>query len=311
MAKDIVLPDSIYNLFLKPIARRLKVKHISPKSSTLALAIFRAIAKRSKDFSIKLTGHKDTLDEFLSTITAIFRMGSSLLQPLFAIIPPQYVLIILAILLVPTAIIPMQVIGAFLLYQAEQNIKYPFKNMSKYRIEQTQGYIRENKFIIEKVILRQLDANLKEWWLLPNEHKLNYFYKRYPRTLAEQENRINFNTLTGYFPNQAVTSWATSDKGFKEYMLEALGEDHYKNVPENIKGLIDNLDWDQILLLEGYFYDGYIRFLPPVMTSIVKVINNYIKLCSGAFEEFNEMYDNAPDWLKPFFGIYQVIFTLV
>ena len=186
---DIEIPGIFVKIVLEPLAKILKVKYI-PKANNKLLAkkIFEKFADRAQKLDTgtfqKIIVH---LEEIIQPASSIGVMLATLLRPLVSIIPPQYLIIIVAGLMLSFLmfffVYPAMFLGVFTAYKAEQIIKLPFANMSKRRVNTIYPLTFRDQYIIKKKEKKAFNAHLIHFLALPLNTQYDYLYENdIPRT---------------------------------------------------------------------------------------------------------------------------------
>lgn len=180
---DIEIPGVFVKIALEPIAKILGVKYL-PKNNNKLLAkkVFEKFADRAQKLDTgtfqKIIIH---LEKIIQPASSIGVMIATLIRPLVSIIPPQYLIIIVAGLMLTFLmfffVYPAMFLGFFSAYKLEKIVKLPFSNMSKRRVNAIYPLTFRDQFIIKKIEKKTFNAPLINFLALPLETQYDYLYE--------------------------------------------------------------------------------------------------------------------------------------
>jgi len=292
--RDIVLPDDIYNLFLKPLAKRLKIRHLPRSSLGILKSIFRKLAEtRKKIKTPKLLSILEDVKAIIEPVSLTMQIGAEMLRPLISVIPPQYLIVIVLAVLVPTVIFPAFILGIFGTYKAEEWIKVPFKYTQK-KIDQIPKILRQENLIIKKIQKRTLTFKLKEWHILTEADRQAFIYE------APADVKI------------LITALEVALNIFRGLTIEEIMEEMPQQVdmlPPILRDNFQLIDYNREVTLTETSYIGWRRVLPPVVHRFVNGIQSVFKYLEEI--DFAKRTEQLPWWRVLLGGIFGPLGQLI
>lgn len=264
------IPDDVLNLFLVPIKKRLgiKKKHGSPKEAFIA--VLKEATERINNMNEEtLKPLRDNIEKIIGPLTTVAEIAGVIFQPILALIPPQYAIIILAILLLPTVVLPSLFLGGTAQYYLERWVKLPF-SWTQRELDNIPEVLQENMLTITSKSHTTFAFKLKEWFDLSPSDRTAYYHE------ANSFQQSQLNSLNKFLVvNPTVTS-----ETIKPWMITTFPRFY----PDIVLP-----DFEQEITLVKTNYLGWRRVLPPILNRTVEVVGDLFRQVQGnLLEDFQE-----------------------
>ena len=300
--RDIVIPDDIFNLFLKPLAKKLKIRYIPRNSSLLIRSIFKKISERAEFVdSGRLKEILKSTEQLVGPAETVVKIIGTFARPLFALIPPQYLAMIFAIVFGVTIIVPSQIIGLTALHFAEDFVRVPFMR-SKREYERVPKALRKSQLEVTRITKKTLTMPGHKWFTLEGRAKLDYWYEAPAELKAIL---TTFELVLEFMPQLSLKDFGTMSDDELDYIEEILAK---LPVPVTI-------DFQAPISITRHTYYGNRKILPPIMHMVVGFFHRILDALGlddpSALEKILEEWQKHPKrtFFKYFFlGIWGLRF---
>jgi len=260
------IPGVLVGIILDPLAKILKIKYI-PKDNRLKIKkIFEKIASKAKKLDTgtfqKIIAH---LEDIISPASSVLQMFAVMIRPLISVIPPQYLIIVVAVLLLAFVmyffIYPVAFLGLFMAYKAEEWVKVPFVNLSKRSVNAIYPLTWRDQFIVKKTEKKTITATLLRFLELPLETQYDYLYENEIPTAYKL-----ILDIFRFFPENLRTVET----------LQSLVENPPLNLPSwfNLQAIVDALTTK--ITLTATYYSGMRRVFPPLLHRVVNMFKSFL-----------------------------------
>ena len=264
------IPDDVLNLFLQPIKKRLGIKKKHTSIKGLFIAILSEVTDRINNMNEeKLKPLRDNIAKVIGPLTTIAEILQVLFQPLIALIPPQYLIIIVAILLLPTVVLPSLFLGGTAQYYLERWLKVPF-SWSQKQLDNIPEVLQEHMVTITSKSHSPITFKLKEWFDLNSSERTAYYYEANSFQQSQLNALNKFKVVNPTVTSETIQPWmiTTFPRFYPDIVLP---------------------DFEQEITLVKTSYLGWRRILPPVLNRTVEVLGSLFKKVSeNALEDFDE-----------------------
>jgi len=254
------IPGVLVTIVLQPLAKILNIKYIPKSNNRLLLKkIFEKIASKAKKLDTgtfqKIIAH---LEDIISPVSSVMSMFAVMIRPLISVIPPQYLIIVVAVLLLAFVmyffVYPAAFLGLFVAYHAEKMIKVPFNNLSMRKRDAILPNTYRDQFIVKKTEKKTITTTLVKFLELPLQTQYDYLYENnLPASYLVIAKIYNF------LPENLRTVVTLQD------IIQ--NPEKYGVDPLMVQGLVNALLTS--FTLTATFYSGMRRVFPPILNRIV------------------------------------------
>ena len=272
----VVYPDAAINFFLRPVVDRLGIKYRYKELVSGELSSSKVFIMILKELTNRLDAmDKNTLQpiheqakKIVAPMTTIAKIAQEMLSPFLAFIPPQYAIIFIAIILIPTVIIPSLFLGGTIQYYLERWLQVPFVR-SKREVEKVPEVLRKNALTITQKTTQTNTFKLKEWFDFGSKTRKDYLYECFT-------------------PVKDFLLIAELIKETNPQLTSETAEQWIKDNPKEVP-IFTILPFEKTIPLTVTMYHGWRKLLPPVLNRTVEVLGSLFKKVSeNALEDFDE-----------------------
>jgi len=272
---------------LTPFAKRLGMKYYPKDLKKFLKRIFITWGDKQEKLNVgTLEDIRASIEKIVSPTVTAMQMLGEVAKPLVAVIPPQYLAIGAACILIPTVILPARIAGLTLWYYAEEYLRLPFAGKPQHEIDKIPATLLADQFIISRVIQRKITCTIRQFYTqLSRIEQLAFIYEAPKRV---KEVLLLVEKILEYYPN-------LFEKGL-ELNLDFI------NLPLP--------DLDEELTVMANFYYGWRKILPPLLHRVIFTVKQLFYFVESLVpEDLDEDYVMNHFWRTAAFGLFGFIPT--